>query len=243
MLPLKPVSLLTCQYLRRMGLPQAIPIGTGYTHICDCSARPIFPEKVRMGFIPESWFEFFYPKTGVTGPYLFGLGLLNYLFSKEIYVCEHEFYSGLSLGIMCIVIVKKLGPKVANYCDREVNRLEEEWKKQKETEINDLKKLIEREEVEQWRAGGALRLMDAKKDNIALQLETAYRLSILDLHKEMERRLNYHVKCYYTEKRILRKHMAKWLIKECLKEIPKDIDDRLRKHYVSTISAYALSYK
>lgn len=59
----------------------------------------------------------FYPKTGVTGPYVFGAGLLTYLCSKEIYVMEHEFYNGLSLGIMVIAAVKLLGPKIAKFAD------------------------------------------------------------------------------------------------------------------------------
>lgn len=79
------------------------------------------PGKVRMGFIPEEWFQFFHKKTGVTGPYVFAVSLSTYLCSKEIYVMEHEYYTGLSLIIMWTFMVKKLGPKVAAYLDKEVD--------------------------------------------------------------------------------------------------------------------------
>jgi F-type H+-transporting ATPase subunit b len=52
---------------------------------------------------------------------MFGVGLTTFLVSKEIYVMEHEFYSGLSLAIMAVVAVKKLGPKIAAFADKEVD--------------------------------------------------------------------------------------------------------------------------
>lgn len=74
-----------------------------------------------MGFVPEEWFQFFHKKTGVTGPYVFAFTLSTYLVSKEIYVLEHEYYSGLSLFVMWLFMVKKFGPKVAAYLDKEVD--------------------------------------------------------------------------------------------------------------------------
>lgn len=66
-------------------------------------------------------FQLFYPKTGVTGPYVFGAGLATYMFSKEIYVMEHEYYSGLSILLMVVFATKKFGPSMAAYLDKEVD--------------------------------------------------------------------------------------------------------------------------
>lgn len=79
------------------------------------------PGKVRLGFVPEEWFTFFYKKTGVTGPYTFLVTFGTYLISKEIYVMEHEFYNGLSFLVMWIYGVKKFGPTVAKWLDKEID--------------------------------------------------------------------------------------------------------------------------
>lgn len=81
--------------------------------------RALNSEPVRLGFLPESWFTYFYPKTGVTGPYVFGAGLLTYLLSKEIWVLEHEFWGGVSFFIMIIYGVKKFGPQVSTWLEKE----------------------------------------------------------------------------------------------------------------------------
>lgn len=76
---------------------------------------------MRLGFVPEEWFQAFYNKTGVTGPYAFAFTLSTYLVSKEIYVLEHEFYSGLSILIMWTYGIKKFGPKVAAFLDKDID--------------------------------------------------------------------------------------------------------------------------
>jgi hypothetical protein len=81
--------------------------------------RAVYPGKVRLGFLPDEWFTFFYKKTGVTGPYAFGTGLLVYVLSKEIWVLEHEFWGGVSLFLMIIYAAKKFGPQLSAYLEKE----------------------------------------------------------------------------------------------------------------------------
>lgn len=62
---------------------------------------------VRWYFVPESWFKFFYEKTGVTGPYMFFYGLVVYGFSKEHIVLWYDFTEYLILAAAVITVVKK----------------------------------------------------------------------------------------------------------------------------------------
>lgn len=205
--------------------------------------RPEHPGKVRLGFIPEEWFQFFYKKTGVTGPYTFGVGLLTYLCSKEIYVMEHEYYSGLSLAIMAVVAVKKLGPIVAAWTDKEIDRIENEWKSGREEELQNLSEAIEAEKKEQWRAEGALLLMDAKKENIALQLEAAFRERAMNVYNEVKRRLDYQVECRHIERRINQKHMVNWIVKNVLASISPQQEKETLNKCIADLSALAVRAK
>ncbi|XP_061398077.1 ATP synthase subunit b, mitochondrial-like [Musca vetustissima] len=205
--------------------------------------RPIDPAKVRMGFLPDDWFTFFYNKTGVTGPYIFGLGLLNYLFSKEIYICEHEFYNGISMALLCIAAVKKLGPLVADYCDKEIEKIEEKWKQMHAEELKALENLIEHERKEQWRAEGSLLLMQMKKENIALQLEEAHRKAMMKVFEDVKHRLDYQVECRNIEMRISHKHMVNWVVNKVLQELPEARDESLKEKYRADLSAMALRIK
>ncbi|GFG29429.1 hypothetical protein Cfor_02630 [Coptotermes formosanus] len=192
--------------------------------------RAEFPDKVRHGFIPEEWFKFFYKKTGVTGPYTFGVGLATYLVSKEIYVLEHEYYTGISILIMTVFIIKKLGPKFAAYLDKEIDAYEQSWKQSRLDEIGTYSDAVEAEKKEQWRAEGQKDLFAAKKENVALQLEAAYRERLVTVFSEVKRRLDYQVERQNVDRRIAHKHMVAWIVQNVLKSIsPQQEKESLAK--------------
>ena len=152
---------------------------------------------------------------------------------------EHEYYSGLSLAIMVVVAVKKLGPAIAAYCDKEIDRIEGEWKQGREDDLKNLSELIKEEELEQWRADGQLLLVDAKKENVALQLEGSYRERVALVYNEVKRRLDYQVECQHVERRVNQKHLVNWVIANVLKGITPDQEKETLNKCIGDLGALA----
>lgn len=228
--------------------------------------RPELPGAVRHGFIPEEWFvsffpffirmykyeilisvvsiyrfrfTFFYKKTGVTGPYTFTFALFTYLASKEIYVMEHEFYGGLSFAILLIVGIKKLGPGVKKALDDEIDQIEANWAAGRNAEIKSHEDSIEMEKKEQWRAEGQVLLNDAKKENVALQLEAAYRERLANVFAEVKRRLDYQVAVQQVERQIKQKHLVNWVHSKVLASITADQDKETLNRCIADLGALA----
>ncbi|KAG8222430.1 hypothetical protein J437_LFUL008428 [Ladona fulva] len=204
--------------------------------------RPVraeYPGKVRLGFLPDEWFQFFYKKTGVTGPYVFGTGLITYLCSKEIYVLEHEFYSGISLAIMAVVAVKKFGPAVAAYADKEIDALEKEYNEGRIETVKTLEEAIASEKKEQWRAEGQTLLFEAKKENVLLQLEAAYRERIATVYNQVKRRLDYQVEKENIMRRIAQKNLVNFVVSGVLKSITPQQEKESLKKCITDLQALA----
>jgi len=186
---------------------------------CTRPTRNAESGKVKLGFLPEEWFTAMYNKTGVTGPYLFTAGLVTYLCSKEIFVMEHEYYSGISLAIMIIFAAKKFGPGIAAYLDKEVEAQEQEWEDFRKNSVKGFEEHVKSEKEEQWRAEGQLLIYPAKKENVALQLEACYRERLMNVYSEVKRRLDYQVEIQAAQRRLEQRHMARWIVENVRKAI------------------------
>lgn len=51
------------------------------------------------------------------GPYLFGVGLITTLLSKEIWVVDHGFAEVIGFFGAVLLLTKKVGPKMAKWLD------------------------------------------------------------------------------------------------------------------------------
>lgn len=183
---------------------------------------PPLPEKggkVRHGLFPEELFQFLYPKTGVTGPYMLGTGLLVYLLSKELYVINHETVVALSIGTVIVYGVKKFGPDVAAFADQINEEKVAKAQAAKDQKMAGFIQAIEDEKKEQWRVEGRSMLFDAKRNNVAMLLETNYRERLHMVTNEVKRRLDYQIALQDLHRRMEQEHMVNWVEKSVIGSI------------------------
>ncbi|KAG2468353.1 AT5F1 synthase, partial [Polypterus senegalus] len=183
---------------------------------------PQLPEKggkVRYGLIPEELFQFLYPKTGVTGPYMLGTGLLTYLLSKEIYVINHETVAAASIGIIIIYGIKKYGPSVAAFIDKLNEEKVAKAQEVKDTAMKCLEQAVQNEKKEQWRVDGRHMLFDAKRNNVAMLLEINFRERLHMVTNEVKKRLDYQIDAQNLKKRMEQEHMINWVEKNVVRSI------------------------
>ncbi|NXF10578.1 AT5F1 synthase, partial [Smithornis capensis] len=197
---------------------------TRQLHTTQRSLAPLppLPEKggeVRHGLIPEEFFQFLYPKTGVTGPYMLGTGLILYLLSKEIYVVNHETVAGACILAVIIYAVKKFGGDVAAFADKLNEEKIAQASAVKNEAMQSLQNAIEEEKKEQWRVEGRTYLFDAKRNNVAMLLETNYRERLMMVYNEVKKRLDYQVALQNLRRQKEQDHMINWVEKNVVQSI------------------------
>lgn len=194
---------------------------------------------VRFGFVPEEWFTFFHSKTGVSGFYVFGFVLGNYLISKEKFIMEHEYYCGLSIALMLYLATTKFGPAAAAALDKEVDAEVASWQKGRDDEIAIFNDQIKAAKDAQWRALGQELLMAAKKENIMMQLEAAYRERSMYVYRTVKGRMDYHVKRFRSETRIHQRWMIQWILNSVMKSITPEFEKQALDSAIRDLAAAA----
>ncbi|NXY38654.1 AT5F1 synthase, partial [Pomatorhinus ruficollis] len=153
------------------------------------------------------------------GPYMLGTGLLLYLLSKEIYVINHETAAAACILTVIIYAIKKFGANVAAFADRlNEEKLAMALAMKNET-MQALQTAIEEEKKEQWRVEGRTYLFDAKRNNIAMLLETNYRERLLMVYNEVKKRLDYQVAMQTLKRQKEQEHMIQWVEKSVVQSI------------------------
>ncbi|CAG5121633.1 unnamed protein product, partial [Candidula unifasciata] len=183
-------------------------------------SQPESSPAVRVGIIPASWFNFLYPKTGVTGPFALGGGLALFMLSKEIMVIDHYFWEIPSFWGAVWFVNHKFGHQIRNYFDSQLKLKKEiiysrpinQMKANCEEAIRFCEKKIEETET-------ATHLYLAKKENVELQLEAAYRQRLLAAYQEVKKRLDYETARSDLVRKFEQDHMVDWIESNVTKSI------------------------
>jgi len=192
--------------------------------------RPIEKAPVRLGVFPAEWFDAFYPKTGVTGPYMALFGATTFLCSKEYFVMEHDFYAGIALAVVLTGVIKNVGPGWTEQINKDLDAEEAMFRNIRQSEIDFCKNSIAMEESAQADSTAWEDIIAAKKEIVGLQLEAEYRGRLNQAYTEVKKRLDYQVEVNNVLRRMEQKHMVDWIISNVKKSItPAQEDAALKK--------------
>jgi len=195
-------------------------------------AAPVTRPPVRLGFIPESFFNFFHEKTGVTGPYLLMTAGIATLLSKEIWVFDHQLAEFVPFWIVVYLIGTRLAPKLKEkFTDQQITDFQKKFWDDR-IAVNKFKfqhildsgnALIEQQE-------GQKQLFEAKRENVDLQLEATYRKRMAEVHTAVKKRLDYQLTKEQTERKFQQDHMVDWIVANAVKGItPQQEKDAIAK--------------
>lgn len=228
-----------------------LPTCCAHTHTCPThrgsgghgtgSKRAERCAPVKLAVLPEEWFSFFHVKTGKSGGYVLLFVLANYAISKEIFVMEHEYYTGLSIFVMLYYVTTRLGPGIGAYFDKDVDDIVENLYKGRKAEAAHHESIVKEAKDAIWRAEGQKHLLEAKKENVIMQLEAVYRERMMHAYQMVKGRMDYHMKRYFAESRIHQKWMIGWILKEVHKAITPEFEQQAMDQAISDLKSAASS--
>ncbi|XP_025099215.1 ATP synthase subunit b, mitochondrial-like [Pomacea canaliculata] len=206
--------------------------------------QPVESGKVRLGFIPEEWFQFLYPKTGVTAVAFRSLSprhwLLTTLLSKEIWVVDHGFAEVIGFYGAIFVLTKTVGGRLAKWMDDKNDKvIEERYAKPVEKAKAMCQEAVKANEQAIWQEEGQKYLWEAKKEHVALQLEAAYRRRLDQVYKEVKNRLDYHMEVQSVKRRFEQQHMVNWIVKSVKQSITPQQEQENIRSCIATLNSLA----
>ncbi|PVD29184.1 hypothetical protein C0Q70_11781 [Pomacea canaliculata] len=186
--------------------------------------QPVESGKVRLGFIPEEWFQFLYPKTGVT----------------EIWVVDHGFAEVIGFYGAIFVLTKTVGGRLAKWMDDKNDKvIEERYAKPVEKAKAMCQEAVKANEQAIWQEEGQKYLWEAKKEHVALQLEAAYRRRLDQVYKEVKNRLDYHMEVQSVKRRFEQQHMVNWIVKSVKQSITPQQEQENIRSCIATLNSLA----
>jgi len=137
----------------------------------------------------------------------------------------------VTIAMMTVGVIKKFGPDISKWIDSEMDKEEETMTQSVRDEFTARDDAIKNEEMVQVQLTNTVKnLHEARRENVALQLETAFRSYQLQAFNEVKKRLDYQLEVVNLERRMQQKHMVDWVVSNVLKGISaKQEKDTLAK--------------
>jgi len=205
--------------------------------------QPTLTPPTRIGILPESWFTAFYDKTGVTGPYMFGVSMLTFLISKELWVVEHGFTEFIAFWMAVYFLHGKIAPGLEKAIDeKQAAYRAKHWDERIAAIKKGSEDTVKAADEAIWQQDGQAMLFEAKRENVDLQLEAIYRKRLADVHTQVKKRLDYQVEVENTTRRFEQKHMVNWIVDSVVKGItPQQEKDSISK-CISDLKALSVKH-
>jgi len=195
------------------------------------------PPATRFVFIPDEWFQNFYKKTGVTGPYVFGISFGTFLFSKEYMIVNGEFNVAILMALLIGYGIKNYGGALTQLLDKRMLAEEQKLNSFRDGSIKSIQDAIDGEKREQDAGEGHKALFETKRENVAMQLETEYRSRVMRVYGEVKKRMDYHLETDNVKRNVEQKHMVDWIIKNVRGSITPEQEKQSLQTCIARIKA------
>lgn len=214
----------------------------------DTKNFPIIPmpdttPAVRLGILPNSWWEAMYSRTGVSGTYILIIGGVLTMFSKEMLVHDHAIADSFAV-VVYIYLLKKFGPWVNKYLEKSLEKNEYlRYTKPLEDTRSKLKKAVDEVEKDLWRKEGQKYVFQAMKENLDLQLEADYRQRLNTVYTNVKKRLDYQLEVQNATRRFEQENMVNWITQNVLKSITPQQEKETLANCIKTLKELAQKQK